>query len=42
MNGKIPDFKMISETRYLPLNQNKKKVMGTQGRQKNEIFLIAI
>ena len=44
MNGKIPDFKTISETWNLPLIKKKKKEMGVYRRdkKKNEIFLIAI
>ena len=44
MNGKIPDFKTISETLNIPFIKKKKKEMGVYRRdkKKNEIFLIAI
>lgn len=45
MNGKIPDFKTISETWKLPLiKKKKKKEMGVyrKDKKKIEIFLIAI
>lgn len=43
MNGKIPDFKTISETWNLPLIKKKKRKWGYIGEtKKNEIFLIAI
>ena len=42
MNGKIPDFKTISETWNLPLIKKRKWEYIRKTKKKIEIFLIAI
>lgn len=37
MNGKIPDFKTISETWNLPLIKKKKKEMGVYRKDKKKL-----